>query len=111
LHSTKWSDKKKGWKPHFRKIIQYRIQGEMMKICTQFPDPNKTMINVTEMPSDAHEKNLKKEILEEISEKDMKKILDLVNQKVEDTLKNFQDTKNKEHEKTQKQINELKEDL
>jgi hypothetical protein len=41
----------------------------------------------------------------------MEKILDMVNQNVHDALKKFQDTKNKEHEKTQKQINELREDL
>jgi hypothetical protein len=33
-------------------------------------------------------------------------ILDMVNQNVQETLK-FQDNKNKEHEKTQKQINEI----
>jgi uncharacterized phage infection (PIP) family protein YhgE len=38
----------------------------------------------------------------------MDKILDAVNQNVQDALKKFQDTKNKEYEKTQKQINELK---
>jgi hypothetical protein len=37
----------------------------------------------------------------------MEKILDKVNQNVQDALKKFQDTKNKEYEKTQKQINEL----
>jgi hypothetical protein len=34
-------------------------------------------------------------------------LLDLVNQNVQEALKKFQDTKNKEYEKTQKQINEL----
>jgi hypothetical protein len=34
-------------------------------------------------------------------------ILDMVNQKVQETFKKFQDTKNKGYEKTQKQINEL----
>jgi uncharacterized protein involved in exopolysaccharide biosynthesis len=38
----------------------------------------------------------------------MEKILDVVNQNVQDALKKFQDTKNKEYEKTQKQINELR---
>jgi uncharacterized protein involved in exopolysaccharide biosynthesis len=37
----------------------------------------------------------------------MEMILDLVNQNIQDALKKFQDTKNKEYEKTQKQINEL----
>jgi hypothetical protein len=32
----------------------------------------------------------------------------MVNQHVQDILKKFQDTKNKEHEKTQKQINEFR---
>jgi hypothetical protein len=40
----------------------------------------------------------------------MEKILDIVNQNVKDTLKKFQDTNNKEHEMTQKQIKELRED-
>jgi hypothetical protein len=41
----------------------------------------------------------------------MEKIVDMVDQKVQDALKKYQDTKNKEHEKTQKQINELREDF
>jgi hypothetical protein len=45
---------------------------------------------------------------EEITENFMENILDAVNQNVQDALKKFQDTKNKEHEKTQKQINELR---
>jgi hypothetical protein len=43
------------------------------------PDLNKTMINVTKEPSDT---NKKKTLKEEISEKFMKKILDMVNQNV-----------------------------
>jgi uncharacterized protein involved in exopolysaccharide biosynthesis len=35
----------------------------------------------------------------------------MVNQNVEDALKKFQDTKKKEYEKTQKQINVLREDF
>jgi hypothetical protein len=34
-------------------------------------------------------------------------IIDTVYQNVQEALKKFQDTKNKEYEKTQKQINEL----
>jgi hypothetical protein len=37
----------------------------------------------------------------------MEMILGMVNQNLQDALKKFQDTKNKEYEKTQKQINEL----
>jgi uncharacterized Fe-S cluster-containing MiaB family protein len=40
-------------------------------------------------------KNLKEEIVEEINEKFMEKILDMVNKNVQDALKKFQDTKNK----------------
>jgi molecular chaperone DnaK (HSP70) len=68
-------------------------------------DPIKTMINVTREHRDTHKKILK----EEISEKFMQKVLDMVNQNVQEALKKFQDTKIKEHEKTQKQINELRE--
>jgi uncharacterized protein involved in exopolysaccharide biosynthesis len=41
----------------------------------------------------------------------MEKILDMVNQNVQDALKKFQDTKNTDDEKTQKQINELREEF
>jgi uncharacterized protein Yka (UPF0111/DUF47 family) len=37
----------------------------------------------------------------------MEVLLDMVNQNVQEALKKFQDTKNKEYKKTQKQINEL----
>jgi hypothetical protein len=67
-------------------------------------DFNKAMTNVTKEPSDIHIKTLKEEILEDITEKFMEKILDMVNKNVQDALKKFQDTKNKEHLKTQKQI-------
>jgi esterase/lipase len=61
-------------------------------------DPNKTKINDT----------IIEEILQLITENFMEKILDVVNQKVQDTLKKFHDTKNKEYEKTQKPVNELR---
>jgi cell division ATPase FtsA len=62
------------------------------------------MIKNIKEPSDAHKNTLKEEILQEITENFMEKILDMVKQNVQDALKKFQDTKNKEHE-TQKQIN------
>jgi uncharacterized protein involved in exopolysaccharide biosynthesis len=37
----------------------------------------------------------------------MEMLLDIVNQNVQEALKKFQDTKNKEYEWTQKQISEL----
>jgi hypothetical protein len=39
-------------------------------------------------------------MLEDITEKFMEKILDMVNQNVQDAFKKFQDIKNKENEKT-----------
>jgi thiamine pyrophosphate-dependent acetolactate synthase large subunit-like protein len=74
-------------------------------------DLNKTMINVTKEPSDTHIKMHKEEILEAITKKFMEKMLDMINQNVQDAFKNIQKTKYKEHEKTQKQIKELREDL
>jgi hypothetical protein len=38
----------------------------------------------------------------------MEKILDKINQNVQDVHKKFQDTEHKEHEKTQKQMNSEK---
>jgi hypothetical protein len=49
--------------------------------------------------------------LEDITEKFMEKILDMYNQNVQNAFKKFQNTKNKEREKTQKQINEIREDF
>jgi phosphoglycerate-specific signal transduction histidine kinase len=72
------------------------------------PDHNKTKINDTKEPSDAHKNTLKEEILQVITENFIEKILDVVNQNVQDVFKKFQDTKNKNYEKTQKQINELR---
>jgi hypothetical protein len=68
------------------------------------PDLNKMMINATKESRDTHIKILKGEVLKDITEKFMEKILEMVNQNVQDTLKKFQDTKNKKCEKTQKQI-------
>jgi hypothetical protein len=88
----------------FKKIIQYRIQWEMKKMDTQLLTSTKTMINVIKELSDAKKKKkekkkkttLKEEIWEKLSEKFMEKIFDMVNQNVQDVLKKFQDTKNKE---------------
>jgi hypothetical protein len=62
------------------------------------------MINVTKETTDAPppNKTFQEIILEEIIEKFMEKIQDVVNQNVQESLKKFQDTNNKEHEKTQK---------
>jgi molecular chaperone DnaK (HSP70) len=70
------------------------------------PDSNKTKINDTKEPNNVHN-NLKEEILQVITENFMELLLDMVNQNVQEALKKFGDTKNKEYKKTQKQINEL----
>jgi 5'-deoxynucleotidase YfbR-like HD superfamily hydrolase len=62
--------------------------------------------NVTKDPSDTRIKTFKEEIWGDITKKFREKILDMVNQNVQDALKKFRDTKNKEH-KTKKQIKEL----
>jgi hypothetical protein len=72
------------------------------------PDFNKTKINDTKKPRIAHKNTLKEEILQEITENFMEMILDMVNQNVQNALKKFQNTKNKEYEKTEKKINELR---
>jgi hypothetical protein len=69
-----------------------------------FPDSSKTKINYEKEPNKVQKNCLKEEILQVITENFMKMLLDLVNQKVQETLKKFQDNKNKEYEKTQKQI-------
>jgi endo-alpha-1,4-polygalactosaminidase (GH114 family) len=58
-------------------------------------------------PNKAHKNTLKEEILQVITENFMEMLLDMVNQKVQEALKKFQEDKNKENEKTQKQINEI----
>jgi hypothetical protein len=72
------------------------------------PDSNKTKINYAKEPSETHKNTLKEEILKVITENFMEMLLDMVNQNGQEVLEKFQDTKNKEYEKTQKQINELK---
>jgi hypothetical protein len=49
--------------------------------------------------------------MDKLIEKLMEKLQDTVNQKVQDALKKFEDTTNKELAKTQKQLNELRVDF
>jgi hypothetical protein len=55
--------------------------------------------------------SLKEEIMEEVTEKLMKKILDMFKQKVQDHSRNFKTPQIRNFEKTQKQLNELREDF
>jgi hypothetical protein len=56
-------------------------------------------------------KSLKEEIIHDNTEKLMEKLQDIINQKVQDALKNYHDTTNKKLVKSQKQLNELREDF
>jgi polyhydroxyalkanoate synthesis regulator phasin len=71
------------------------------------PDANKRKIKYSKEPSIVHKNTLKEEILQVITENFGEILLDMVNQNVQEVLKKFQDNKNKEYEKKQKQINEL----
>jgi cell division ATPase FtsA len=64
------------------------------------PDPNKTKINDTKESSNDHNNILKEEIQQVITDNFMEKIVDMVNQNLQDALKKSQVTKNKEHENT-----------
>jgi DNA-binding protein YbaB len=68
---------------------------------------NKTKVNDTKEPKEAHKNILKEEILQAITEDFMEMLLDMVTQNVQEALKKFQDNKNEEYEKAQKQINEI----
>jgi hypothetical protein len=70
------------------------------------PDSNKTKINYAKKPNEAHKNNLKEETLQVINENFIAMILDMVNQNVQETLKKFQDNKNREFEKVKEQIKE-----
>jgi hypothetical protein len=74
----------------------------MKKTDTQLLIPTKKMINDAKDLSKAQKNIFKEEILQEITENFMEKILDVVKQNVQDALKKFEDTKNKENEKKQK---------
>jgi hypothetical protein len=60
------------------------------------PDSNKAKINNAKEPNYAHKNTLKEEILQVITENFIEMLLDMVNQNVQEALKKFQDTKNKE---------------
>jgi hypothetical protein len=87
------------------KVLQDLMQNEEKGYSD--PDSNKTKINYTKEPNETHKNILKEEILQVINENFIEMLLDMVNQNVQKALKKFQEDKNKEYEKTQKQINEI----
>jgi hypothetical protein len=80
-------------------------------------DSNKAKINdaniiiyhlsMIKEPNNAHKNTLKKEILQGITDNFMEMLIAMVNKNIQEALKKYLDTKNKEYKKTQKQINEL----
>jgi hypothetical protein len=52
--------------------------------------------NYDKEPNEAHKNNLKEDILKVSNENFIEMILDMVNQNVQETLKKFQDNKNRE---------------
>jgi phenylalanyl-tRNA synthetase alpha subunit len=71
------------------------------------PYPSKTKTDYPKEPNEANKNTLKEEILQEITENFMEILLDIINQNVQEAVKKFQDNKNKEHVKTQKQISKF----
>jgi molecular chaperone DnaK (HSP70) len=101
-----WEDEKRDGKhsPPKNNLIQDSEGNEGNGYAV--PDSNKTKISYSKEPNEAHKNNLKKEILQVIIENFMEILLDMVKKNVQEALKKFQDTKNKEYEKTQKQISD-----
>jgi hypothetical protein len=89
---------KKPFGPNNKLVQESEVNEE--NIC---PDPisNKTKINYAKETNEAHKNTMKEEILQVINENFIEIILDMVNQNVQDTLKKFQDNKNREFEKAQ----------
>jgi hypothetical protein len=83
--------------PHSKKLILEPEGNEKNRYSDS--DCNKTKINYAKEPNDAHKNNLKDEILQVFNENFIEMILDMVNQNVQETLKKFQDNKNREFEK------------
>jgi hypothetical protein len=61
-------------------------------------------INYVKGPNEAHNNNLKEDILQVLNENFIEMILDRVNKNVQETLKKFQGNKNREFEKAKEEI-------
>jgi hypothetical protein len=104
LHSTKWSHGKTKKNGNHSSPQNNLIQDSEGNEENGYPvsKSNKTKTNYTKEPNNAHKNNLKEEILQVITENLMEILLDMINQNIQEAFKEFQDTKNKEYEKTQK---------
>jgi membrane-associated HD superfamily phosphohydrolase len=61
-------------------------------------------INYAKEPKESYKNNLKEDILQVLNENFIEMILDIINQNIQETLKKFQDNKNREFEKAKKEI-------
>jgi hypothetical protein len=95
--------------PCSKKLVQEPEGNEENRFLD--PDYNKMKINYAKEPNEAHKNNLKEEILQVLKENFIEMILDMVKQNVQETLKKFQDNKNREFEKAQEEIKETIEGL
>jgi chromosome segregation ATPase len=68
-------------------------------------------INYAKELNEAHKNYLKEDILQVLSENFIEMILDMINQNVQETLKEFQENKNGEFEKAKEEIKETMEAL
>jgi hypothetical protein len=97
---------------HFPPIINwYRNQRKMKKNGSPDPECNETKINYDKESNEAHRNTLQEEIWQVINENFIEMIPDMVNQNVQETLKKYQDNKNRDFEKAQEQIKETIEAL
>jgi coenzyme F420-reducing hydrogenase alpha subunit len=75
------------------------------------PDLNRTLVTITNELSDTTKKNSQRRNFGQDIETIVGKLQDMVNQKIQDALEKYQDTTNKKLEKTEKHLNELREDF
>jgi hypothetical protein len=88
--------------PHSKKLVQEREGNEENRYSD--PDAKRMKINYAKGPNEAYKNNLKEDILQLFNENFIEMILYRVNQKVQETLKKFQDNKNREFEKAKEEI-------
>jgi hypothetical protein len=88
--------------PHSKKLIQEPKGNEENRHSD--PDAKKMKINYAKEPNEVHKNNLKEDIQQVFNENFIEMILDRVNQNVQETLKKFQENKNRELEKAKEEI-------
>jgi hypothetical protein len=80
--------------PHSKNLVQEPEGNEENRYSD--PDSNKMKINYVKESNEAHKNNFKEDILQVLNENFIEMILDMVKQNVQETLKKFQDNKNRE---------------